>query len=46
MVGCDGNSHHPIVCEVEECAKHGEEKPQALGSLPLKPNHGVHYEAI
>lgn len=46
MVWCDGNSHHPIVREVQEREEADEEEPKELPHRPFEADHGVHYQCI
>lgn len=46
MVWCDGNSHHPVVCEVQEGKEAHKEEPEELFHFPFKAHHGIHYERV
>lgn len=46
VVRCQPNGHHAVECEVEQREVPKEEVPEELGSGPLEPDHGVHYDTI
>lgn len=38
--------HHSVVCVVQKCEEHEEEKPEELVCLPLEVDHRVHDHSI
>lgn len=46
MVGCEGDGHHAIVCEVEEGEKADKEEPEELLDCPLEAHHCIHYQCV
>lgn len=38
--------HHSVVCIVQKCEEHEEEKPQELGCLPFEVDHCIHDHSI
>lgn len=46
MVWCDGNSHHPIVSEVEEGEEGHKVEPEEFGCRPFKAHHSIHNECV
>ena len=41
VVWCNGNSHHAIVCEVQEREEADKEEPKELLHFPFKVHHGI-----
>jgi len=41
VVWCDGNSHHTIICEVQEREEADKEEPKELLHFPFKAHHGI-----
>lgn len=46
VVGCDGDRHHPIQGEIEQCEVCEENVPKELNHGPLESNHGIHQHSI
>ena len=46
LIGGQANSHHPIICEIEQCEVHEKQVPKVLCSCPFKGNHGIYYDTI
>ena len=46
VVRCNPDGHHAVECEVEQREVPKEEVPEELGSRPLEPDHGVHYDTV
>lgn len=46
VVWCDGDSHHSIICEVEEGEEGDKEEPEELCCCPFEAYHGVNDECV
>lgn len=46
VVWRDGNSHHSVICEVEEGEECNKEKPKEFCCCPFKAHHSIHNEAV
>lgn len=46
MVWCESNSHHSVVCEVQEGEERDKVEPEELGCGPLEADHSVHNNRI
>lgn len=46
VVRRDGNSHHSIVCEVQEREEADKEEPEELFCFPFKTQHSIHYKRV